>query len=107
MNHRLASRLLTILLIGILFGVLINRDNEKWRRLGREAYIDHQLAEFNSNKAEPPSPAIMIIASVILSAFLFGLYELLVFLLSAAVRKLFPEPAGPQPPSPSTYHPFS
>ena len=107
MNHRLASRLSAILLIGIFVGILIRRDNEKWRQLGREAYIDHQLADFNSNKTEPQPAALMIFASIILSALVFGLYELLVFLFSAIFKKLLPPPTIAQPPPAPTYHPFS
>src|SRR6266481_3175921 len=106
MNPRLASTLIAIVLIGIVIGVLIHRDNEKWRRLGREAYIDHQLADFNSGMAEPQSATLMVFVSILLTATIFGAYELLVFVLFALISKTFPAAAAHQPP-PAPSHPFS
>ena len=105
MNHRLASRLLTMLLAGILIGVLVHRDNEHSRQLGRQAYIDRQAADFDSNKTEPQSAVLMIFVGILLTSAFFGLYELIVFLFAAGFKKLLPPPAS-QPPSAPTYHPF-
>jgi hypothetical protein len=107
MNHRLASRVITILLLGFLFGLYIHGDNKKWSQLGRQAYIDHELEDFDSTKAEPHPAIFMIIGSIVVTSAFFGLYELLVFLLSAIFKRVLPRDRNQQrTPTPASV-PFS
>jgi hypothetical protein len=103
-NYRLASRIITVLLIGVLFGLYVHGDNKKWSQLGRQAYMDHELADFESIKAEPQPAVFMIIGSIIVTAAFFGVYELIVFVLSAIFRKLLPPPNHQPPPAPAPSH---
>ena len=107
MNHRLASRLIVMLLIGILFGLCVHSDQKKWSQLGRQAYIDHELADFDSSKAQPQPAVIMVIGSVIVTALFFGIYELIVWVFSAVFKKLLSPAQSPQSPPAPVHHPFS
>jgi len=101
MRHQLVAKAITITIFAVAFGLYVHRDNVKWSQLGREAFIDYQLKDFDSDKAEPTPAATMIIACLLLSFAFFGFYELISFLFAAALKRLFPPP--PPIPSVPTY----
>ena len=85
MNRNLLARGLAVLLMGLLLGAYINHDNQKWRRLGRDAFIAHELERFDRFIAPPNSSGIAAFGAIILAPFFFGLYELVVFILTAVL----------------------
>jgi hypothetical protein len=95
-----------MLLIGVLFGLYVHGDNKKWSQLGRQAYIDHELEDFDSNKAEPHPAVFMIIGSIFVTSAFFGVYELIVFLISAIFKKLLPSASSQPLAQTPTHYPF-
>ena len=106
MNHCLASRIAAMLLIGVVFAVYTHGENKKWGLLGRQAYIDNELADFDSNMVKPELGSGMIIAGCVVAAAVFGLYELVAFVFSELFKRMLPSDTNqqhtPTPPS----HPF-
>src|SRR5262244_968034 len=96
MNYHLAARVAAVLLIGLLFGFYLHNDQQKWNRLGRQAYVDQQLATFDSRLAARDSKPMLIFGSLLLSLLTFGLYELLVLALSAILKRFLPRSATGQ-----------
>ncbi|HEY1424699.1 MAG TPA: hypothetical protein VGF20_14695 [Candidatus Acidoferrum sp.] len=106
MNPRPVGRILATLLLGTVFGLYIHADNKKWSQLGRQAYIDHQLEDFDSNKATPQSKPVLMLGAMIVAAILFGAYELIALAFAAIFKSLFPASATQQTPPPPSY-PFA
>lgn len=95
MNRNLFARALAILVMGLLFGAYVNHDSKKWRQLGRDAFIAHEMERFDRFIAQPDAAGVAVFGAIILVPFIFGLYELLVFILMAAMRSTTSGQIGP------------
>ena len=88
MNPRLVGRILATLLLGALFGLYMHSDQTKWNQLGRQAYLDHETEDFDSNMANHQSKPVQIIGATIAAGVLLGAYEL----VALAFFRSFQEP---------------
>src|SRR5215467_15333916 len=86
MNHNLFARGLAILIMGLLLAAYINHENKKWRLLGRDAFIAHELERFDRFIAPPDSFGIAVFGAIIVVPLTFGFYELVVFILTAVLK---------------------
>ena len=90
MNRQISSRVLAAILLGAMLGWLVHSDSVKWKQLGREAFLADQSEKFDSTDADPTPLSVMLVVSSVLTLVLFGGYELLVLLIGAALKPLFP-----------------
>lgn len=95
MNRNFLARALAILLLGIVFASYINHDRQKWRRLGRDAYAAHEMERFDRLMTPTVPAAATAIGAIIVAAFVFGLYELVVLGLSAILKSSAPAQQSP------------
>lgn len=95
MNRNLFAHGLAVLVMGILFGAYIKHDYEKWRRLGRDAFITHELERFDRFIAPPGAFGVAVFGVIVLTPFIFGFYELVAFALSSVLRSTIPDQTGP------------
>lgn len=83
MNSYIMSRLIAILLIGILLGVAVYHQRDKARvkaqQLGREDYLARQSLQFDRLSTDSTAITQEAAASVVVSGCLFGVYELVAF----------------------------
>ena len=91
MNRRQTSRTLATILLGILFAWFIHRDEMKWNRLGREAFLADQSRSFDRANAQPPPFEVMGLVGVLFAAIVFGGYELLAMGIRATLKPFFVE----------------
>ena len=94
MNRNLFARGLAVLIMGLLFAAYINHDTQRWRRLGRDAFIAHELERFDHFIAPSDSFGVVFFGAIILVPFIFGLYELVFFILSVALKSATPDQVG-------------
>jgi len=95
MNRNLFARAIAILLLGMLFASYTNHDQQKWRRLGRDAFVAHELEKFDRFIARPQPLVVIAFATFFVVGLLFGFYELIVYVLSAVLKSSAPAQAGP------------
>ena len=95
MNRNWIARGLAVLVMGLLFGSYIKHDYQKWRRLGRDAFIAHEMERFDRFIAPRSAFGVAAFGVIILTPFIFGLYELVAFVLSSALRSTIPDQTGP------------
>jgi hypothetical protein len=88
MNRHLASRIITIVLFGVLFGSYIHRDYANWNLRGREAFLAHESQRFDRFIAKPHPRVFTVIGATITVAGIFGIYELIALGLSAALKAM-------------------
>jgi hypothetical protein len=98
MNRRLTSRVLAAALLGIILGLYIRHDYSKWRQRGREEFLLHQAARFDTFICSPKPVVLTMLGGVIVAFGIVGFYELMVAMISYAFRKmrLWPEDRSPQ-----------
>ena len=53
-------RLTVTLVLGALFGLSVHKGHEKWRRLGRTAFLAHESQRFDKYMAGPSSKEVQI-----------------------------------------------
>jgi|SRR5215467_5815914 len=95
MNRNLFARGLAVLIMGLLLAAYINHENKKWRRLGRDAFVAHELERFDRFIAPPDSFGIAVFGAIILTPVTFGVYELMAFILAAFLRTATSVQMGP------------
>jgi hypothetical protein len=95
MNQNLLAKAIAILLLGMLFASYTNHDQQKWRRLGRDAFVTHELARFDRFIARPQPFVVTAFAAFFVAGLLFGFYEFIVYVLSAVLKSSAPAQAGP------------
>jgi len=91
MNRIGASKVGTSVLFGVLFGLYTHHSRLQWNRLGREAYLASQGRHFDSYIAAAQPEFLTICASVLVIVGIFGVYELVAFLLSSASGWISPD----------------
>jgi hypothetical protein len=77
MKSKMVVKFLLALALGAIFGQLAHQDHEKWRSLGREAFLSYQANQFDQHAVA--SAAGTIIVCSILALGLFALYEGIAF----------------------------
>ena len=94
MNPHLLSRIIAVLLIGIVLGVTVYHQHDKERvkaqQLGREAYLAKEARQFDRLSTDPGPVTQWAAASVVASTCLFGVYELAAF----GILKILNKAAG-------------
>ena len=86
MNRNVIRRVIAAALLGFLFGIYVHHDYVFWGRKGREVFIAHETRRFDEYMADPRPLAVTAVPMAIVSLFGFGLYELVVFGLSALIK---------------------
>jgi H+/Cl- antiporter ClcA len=86
-----SSELLSVITIGVIGALFADASNQKWHRLGRDAYLSYHSGYFDRHMANPSPPFIHIIAFVVITLLGFAFYKGLAFaygkILSALPRK--------------------
>ena len=95
MGRNLFARGLAVLIMGLLFGAYVNHENKKWRRLGRDAFIAHELERFDRFIAPPDAFGVAVFGVIILTPFTFGVYELVAFIMAVFLKPTTPVQMGP------------
>jgi hypothetical protein len=85
-NRNLLARSVAVLLLGILFGYYINYDERKTRQLGREQHLASEARKFDELNSNPTPPAAMIVGAVLFIGFFVFVYEIVVMIISAALK---------------------
>jgi hypothetical protein len=93
MKSKLVIKFLLALSFGAIFGQLVYLDQEKWHRLGREAFLAYQANRFDQHTA---AAAGVIIFCAIFALGLYSLYEGVAFAILKLVARVLPKkPASP------------
>jgi len=97
MKSKLVIKFLLALSFGAVFGQLVHLDQEKWHRLGREAFLANQANQFDLHTG---ATAAVILFCAIFALGLFAFYEGVAYaFLKLVARILPPKPATPTVPS--------
>lgn len=104
MKRDLIARLIVVILFGTLFGFYIDSDNGQTQQMGRDKYLADEARKFDDSAADPTPRAAMIIGAVLLTGFVFFVYEVIVLAISALLK---PRTRGTEKPSEITSIPFS
>jgi hypothetical protein len=86
MNPQLTNRAIAAAILGVMFGWYIHHDYTRWSQLGREAFIAHDVHRFDQYMAVPRPIGLTMFGAVVVAIGLFGLYELIAFVLSKILR---------------------
>jgi uncharacterized membrane protein YqgA involved in biofilm formation len=93
MKSKLVIKFLLALSFGAVFGQLVHLDQEKWHRLGREAFLANQANQFDQHSG---ATAAVILFCAIFALGLYSFYEGLAFaILKLVTRILPPKPSIP------------
>ena len=85
MKQYKTGRVLSALFLGIMFGMYRHFDQMRWLGRGREAYLADQSLRFDKF-TQYHTVATMLMAGIIVSAIVLGLYEL----IAAGITKVLP-----------------
>jgi len=95
MSHNLIARAIAVVLLGILFGYYIHYDEGKTRKMGREQYVARETHKYDESKSDPtPLPA-MIFGGVIVLGLFVTVYEVVVIIISGALKSKAVGTGGP------------
>jgi len=86
MKRDLIARSIVVVLLGILLGFYIDRDNRETQQMGREKYLASEAQKFDDSAADPTPRAAMVIAAVFLTGLFFFVYEVIVLAISAVLK---------------------
>lgn len=75
MKSALVFKVLFAIGFGALYGESIQMDHEKWRSLGRDAFLAFQSHRFDAFMVHPSPGVVYIAISVLFGVGLFALYE--------------------------------
>jgi uncharacterized membrane protein YjjB (DUF3815 family) len=82
------SELLSAITFGVALGILSFVGHQKWRSLGREAYLAHYAQYFDKHYAHQPSIVASLIAAVILALVVLAIFKCLAFVYSKILSAL-------------------
>ncbi len=85
MRSRLVTNALLLIVGGGFFGFLIKADQDRWSRLGRDAFLSYQEKRFDLNMAHPGNTLVYVIVAAIFVLGLGALYEGVGFLIDRMV----------------------
>ena len=88
MKSKLVIKFLLALAFGAVFGQLVHLDQEKWQRLGREAFLANQANQFDHHTT---TVAGVMIACAIFALGLFAFYEGVAFAFLKLVARTQPQ----------------
>jgi hypothetical protein len=91
MNRNLASKFMAAVAVGLLLGLYIHFDYTHWNRLGREAFVTHQVQRFDLYMNPPRQGLHTYLGPTSLAVFVAALYEFIVLVFSAILKRLSPE----------------
>jgi len=81
------SRIITILLFGLLMGFTNYHAQTKFHTVGRDEFLKRQAAYFDRHSADPPPPATEFARGIAMAGFSLGIYELVAFGILKLVGK--------------------
>jgi hypothetical protein len=84
MKSKLVIKFLLALTFGAIFGLLIHLDQEKWHRLGREAFLAHQSSQFDNTA----SVGGLVIFCAVFALGMYSLYEGVAFAILKLVTRI-------------------
>ncbi len=87
MKPRLIGKIVSAIIIAILFALYMRHDHVKGGQMGREAFLAKEGVRFDRHFANPDPVAVDVVASFIMFGCVFGGYELLAFIGSTLVKK--------------------
>jgi hypothetical protein len=103
-NRNLIARSIAVLLLSILFGYYIHRDERETRQLGREHHLAQEAQKFDKLVSDPtPLPA-MIFGGVLVLGFFVLVYEVVALGISVVLKS---KSIGDEKPVGTTSIPFS
>lgn len=79
------ARILSALLLGVLFGYYIHYDYLRWNQRGREAFLLYQGHRFDQSMAVVRPTALTVISITIVMVIAFAIYELVAAILSKII----------------------
>lgn len=91
MNRNLVAKGVAVLILGILFASYINHDYEKWRRLGRDAFIAHELERFDRFIVPVRPFGVMAVGAIVVTFIVLCLYEAIAGITSSLLRSMIPD----------------
>jgi len=91
MKARIASELISVVVIGGLAGLYSHASKLKWRRLGRDAFLSDKPHYFDKVIANPSAAINSIVIFVVLGVLIFVLYKSLALGLERLFCSVFEE----------------
>jgi hypothetical protein len=92
MNRRVLSRIISAVLLGMLFGAYMHHDYVRANKRGREAYLKHQEHRYDTYMANPTPFSKSALEGVIAIALFVGFYEGLALTFSMLLKDAMPDP---------------
>jgi hypothetical protein len=89
MKPLILIRMVAASLVGVLSAVFVAHDYEKWRALGREAFLAEQAHRFDARIASQSSSHLVIL--VLEAVLIIGLYEGVVVLITKLTSRSHPQ----------------
>jgi hypothetical protein len=93
MKSAYVFKFLFVAALGALFATLIHADQEKWHRLGKDAFLTYQAGKFAQDMISPAPLAIVLVLIIFLALVLAASYEFCGYLGA----KLLSTPGGKKP----------
>jgi hypothetical protein len=75
MKTKIVIKLLLVLAFGTCFGLVTQRNHEKWHGLGRDAYLAEQSRWFDKKMATPSNTQAQVIEWALIACLIGGAYE--------------------------------
>jgi len=82
------GRILTAVIIGVLFAGALHFDHLKGSKMGREEFVVRQGERFDRQFAKPEPVALELFVGVFLAGCLFGTYELVAFGIAKTLKSI-------------------
>jgi hypothetical protein len=82
MQSRFVIKFCVAAAIGVLGGLFVHADYERWHRLGREAFLSHEAHRFDLYMADPQLRVSALFVFAVLALGFFALYEGLAYAVS-------------------------
>ena len=83
------GKLFSTALLGLVLGSAVHHDQMEREQMGREAFLAKQATRFDKYHAKPHSIALDLVGTVFIGAAVVGVYELLAFGVSKALKKVY------------------
>jgi hypothetical protein len=93
MKPHTISKIIAALLLGILLGGAAHHSYVTQGQLGREDFLAKEGVRFDKFYAKPHSISVVMLASVIMTGFAFGAYEVVAFGFSKILKRTDDEAA--------------
>jgi len=87
MKPQIIGRIISVLILAVLFGLYLHHTHVTTGEMGRDAFLSKQAARFDKFFAHPPALPIEVVGSIIFFGILFGLYEVVALGFSKIFEK--------------------